>query len=183
MPSFAERAAAGMTAQMTMAGVMDPGEEICAGDQAPVMVAQKGGWRMTRMRWGFPSRWPGAGLLVNARSETVLSRAAFAESFRERRCLVPASGFLERNGSLHLFREEQGAPLYMAGIYAAFPDAAGIARPAFVILTRPAAGRVLPIHDRMPLLIPEARQDAYFASPETAMGLLTLDPPTLAMVH
>ena len=44
---------------------------------------------------------PGLGIfpignrLINARSETLLEKSAFKESFRNRRCLIPADGFYE----------------------------------------------------------------------------------------
>src|SRR3954447_6872101 len=54
-----------------------------------------------RLRWGLvPGRWsagPGAPL-INARAETIGRQPAFAESFRERRCLIPADGFYEWRG-------------------------------------------------------------------------------------
>jgi len=52
-----------------------------------------------RLRWGLvPGRWAeekGARPLINARAETLARQPAFAESFRERRCLIPADGFYE----------------------------------------------------------------------------------------
>lgn len=49
-------------------------------------------------RWGLVPQWadePRDRELINARSETVHEKPAFRESFRERRCLVPAQGFFE----------------------------------------------------------------------------------------
>src|SRR5437773_2004007 len=50
------------------------------------------------MRWGFIPRWaetddgPRPG---NAKAETVARKDPFRDSFRDRRCLVPADGFYE----------------------------------------------------------------------------------------
>ncbi len=45
--------------------------------------------------WGIrPSRNPKQNI-INARSETVFTAKVFAKSARERRCLVPVSGFYE----------------------------------------------------------------------------------------
>src|ERR687896_1817754 len=49
-----------------------------------------------RLRWGLvPGRWAerrSGAPLINARAETLERQPAFAESFRERRCLIPADG-------------------------------------------------------------------------------------------
>src|SRR5688500_11623631 len=46
------------------------------------------------LRWGLvPGKWATERKgrpLINARAETLLEQPAFAESFRERRCLIPA---------------------------------------------------------------------------------------------
>ena len=50
-------------------------------------------------RWGMIPYWakdPTIGQkMINARSETVGDKPAFRDSFRHRRCLVPADGFYE----------------------------------------------------------------------------------------
>ena len=64
---------------------------------------QKDGGDPVRMlmtfRWGLIPWWSkdskGASRLINARSETVATRASFREAFKERRIIVPADGFFE----------------------------------------------------------------------------------------
>ena len=50
-------------------------------------------------RWGLVPAWAatsgGAARMINARAETVATSRAFAPSFAERRCLVPADGWYE----------------------------------------------------------------------------------------
>ncbi len=50
-------------------------------------------------RWGLIPWWSkdskGASRLINARCETVASKASFREAFKERRIIVPADGFYE----------------------------------------------------------------------------------------
>ena len=54
---------------------------------------------LSMMRWGLVPSWASdisiGGRLINGRSETVLEKPAFRDSFRLRRCLVPADGFYE----------------------------------------------------------------------------------------
>ena len=68
--------------------------------------------------------------LINARAETLQSQPAFAESFRERRCLIPADGFYEwRRG-----RARKDAR-------------SGSAAPTATCSPSPASGRQLPARD------------------------------------
>ena len=88
-----------------------------------------GARRLVAMRWGFLPRWyrsPTDGpLLINARAETIAQKPAFREACRQRRCLVPVTGFYEwhRAGDRRLpwfFSRADGAPLVMAGIWQAW---------------------------------------------------------------
>ena len=67
-----------------------PGQEILA-------IADFGlGVEARLLRWGFVPSWSidGKGF-INARAETLQEKPSFNESFRLRRCLIPADGFFE----------------------------------------------------------------------------------------
>ena len=127
----------------------------------PVLVVRRehGRARAASLRWGLPGGGPdGPGLLINARSETASTRQAFRESFKTRRCLVPADGFYEwkraRDGSdpFHLRRRDQRLFAF-AGLWSPLPPG-GAESGACVILTTEANALVAPIHDRMPVILP-----------------------------
>ena len=67
----------------------------------PVHAVLAGGdrRRIAAPRWGLLPPWydtPQARpLLINARAETIADKPAFRQAVRERRCLIPASGFYE----------------------------------------------------------------------------------------
>lgn len=46
------------------------------------------------MKWGYEVSFR-KGLLINARSETILEKKTFKKDFLERRCIVPAASFYE----------------------------------------------------------------------------------------
>jgi len=46
------------------------------------------------VQWGFP-HWKNTGVIINARSETALEKRMFGKPLRERRCVIPSSGFYE----------------------------------------------------------------------------------------
>ena len=79
------------------------------------------------LRWGLIPSWAKeesiGSKLINARAETLLKQPAFAESFRERRCLIPADGFYEwltdERGKRPLwFSRPDGEPFAFAGVWA-----------------------------------------------------------------
>ena len=62
----------------------------------PVPVLRASGSRrvIASMRWGLIPNWAKDASMaqINARSETLLEKPAFKESFERRRCLIPPSG-------------------------------------------------------------------------------------------
>ena len=68
----------------------------CAPGQTLPVVADDAPDEFRRMTWGYtPPEADETRDLINARSETVDEKRAFAASFESRRCLVPADGFYE----------------------------------------------------------------------------------------
>ena len=148
---------------------------------APMLVAAPER-RLGVARFGW-RREAGAGLLLNARAETVLVLPTFRAAIERRRSLVPADGFYEwkaRAASRRAPREaffvhRHGALLTLAGLFvvdrpASEPIASG-PRAAFVILTTAPSPVVAEIHDRMPLVVPEALRDAWM-DPRVPAGAL-----------
>lgn len=117
------------------------------------------------LRWGLlPGRWAeGAGRpLINARAETVATQSAYAESFRARRCLIPADGFYEWRKEptgkqpIWIGRGDRGLFAF-AGIWARLERDGGQAIHSCSIITCEPSELVRPIHDRMPaILAPDA---------------------------
>ncbi len=135
--------------------------------QPAVIVAEdaEGKRRLTPARWGLIPRWAKAasigGRMINARSESVADKPAFAEAFRRRRCLVPASGFYEwrrmAGGGKQPFyiRSADGSPLALAGLWEAWRDPSGAGDlTTFTILTTEANATIAGLHDRMPVIVP-----------------------------
>ena len=76
-----------------------PNYNICPTNQIYTVTSDDGTRHLRPMRWGFIPHWykaPNDGpLLINARAETIAEKPAFSKACRERRCLIPASGFYE----------------------------------------------------------------------------------------
>jgi putative SOS response-associated peptidase YedK len=109
------------------------------------------------MTWGLP-KWDGPGVIINARSESVLDSRFFKDHLLNRRCLIKADGFFEwdKNKQKHLVQSASGLPFLMAGCYDTTAE-----RPRFVILTDEAEGAFRSLHTRVPLMIPFAYAQKY----------------------
>jgi putative SOS response-associated peptidase YedK len=109
------------------------------------------------MTWGLP-KWDGPGVIINARSESVLDSRFFKDHLLNRRCLIKADGFFEwdKNKQKHFVQSASGLPFFMAGCYDTTLE-----RPRFVILTDEAEGAFRSLHTRVPLMIPAAYAQKY----------------------
>lgn len=127
----------------------------------PVVVKHEN-VEMAMMEWGLVPHWvkdlKEAHRLINARAETLAEKPIFRGLLKNKRCLVPASGFYEwkKEGGykqpyyIHL----KDAPLFaFAGLYDIWHDADGQAYPTYTIITTDANDLMVPIHNRMPVIL------------------------------
>lgn len=113
------------------------------------------------LRWGLIPSWAGelpqgAGLF-NARSETVTEKPSFRDSFKRRRCLIPADGFYEwqKLGSRkrpHFFYMRGEVPFAFAGLWDSWQDSKGEEVETCTILTTTPNELLSTVHDRMPVV-------------------------------
>ncbi len=101
------------------------------------------------LTWGFPG-FDGKKLIINARAEGIAGKPTFAESIHLRRCVLPAAGFYEwdRKKEKVTFTDPDAPVIYLAGIWRPYGE-----EKRFVVITREANDSMLPVHDRMPLMI------------------------------
>ncbi len=96
-------------------------------------------------RWGIPD-WEGRPHF-NARAESVEKLMLFRDSFSKRRCLMLADGFYEWKEK-RPFRFTTGSIFAFAGIY---NENEG--KRCCALLTTEASSYVMPVHDRMPVIL------------------------------
>ncbi|MEZ5797962.1 MAG: SOS response-associated peptidase [Paracoccaceae bacterium] len=133
---------------------------LCPTQTLAAVTAQDGTRRLRAMRWGFVPRWYKAlndgPLIINARSETVAEKPAFREAIRERRCIVPVSGFYEWSAGPNntrlpwYFTRADGRPLALAGVWQAWRDLDTCA-----IVSTGAGPGMAGVHDREPVILEE----------------------------
>jgi putative SOS response-associated peptidase YedK len=117
------------------------------------------------LKWGLVPYWaddPSVGnRMINARSETAATSAAFKHALQRRRCLVPADGFFEWKkiapGAKQpmAIRSRDGAPLAMAGLWDRWRPKGDDGHPleTVTILTCPPNDLLKDVHDRMPVIL------------------------------
>jgi putative SOS response-associated peptidase YedK len=112
------------------------------------------------VKWGLVPYWSndGRGGHINARAETVAGLPTFSDSFRERRCIIPASGFYEwrtEGGRKrpHRFRLASGGVMGFAGLWSRWEVEGEPKLLTCCVITTVANDVVRPFHDRMPAVL------------------------------
>ena len=129
------------------------------------------------MTWGF-EKYDGKGLIINARAETAEEKRIFRECVRNRRILIPASGFYEwdRDKNKVTFTLDNSPVIFLAGFYQRTEDAPD---GRYVILTTAANASMEPVHDRMPLMIEERDINTGLSDESAIHDLLRREMPIL----
>ena len=135
---------------------------------------------VAQFRWGLVPFWAkdlkiGA-RMINARSEGIESKPSFRKPIRERRCLVVADSFYEwqrRGGKKQPFRIKPADDrlLVMAGIWEQWTPKDGDPAPVFTysVITGAPNAEMQPLHDRMPMLLLDADQQATWLANDTPL--------------
>ena len=171
------------TFQVPVPGRIGKRFNIAPTQHAPVVRATPdGGRELAMLRWGLVPSWAKdlkvGTKMINARSEGIESRAAFRAAVRQRRCVVPATGFYEWQGEAG--RKQPwaitlpGQALFaFAGLWESWTPAGGEPVETFTIVTTDANAPIARIHDRMPVILPPDAVDTWLtAPPGEALSLL-----------
>jgi putative SOS response-associated peptidase YedK len=140
---------------------MVPNFNVCPTNPVVVVTSDGGARRLRAMRWGFVPTWykaPNDGpLIINARSDTVAVKPAFKAAIRERRCIVPASGFYEWSEGENkarlpwYFTRADGQPMALAGVWQRWGEIDTVA-----IVSTEAGPGMAEIHHREPVILEQA---------------------------
>ncbi|MGA2581816.1 MAG: SOS response-associated peptidase family protein, partial [Tepidisphaeraceae bacterium] len=72
-----------------------PRLNISISQRVPIVTLDNGQRKIAVAEWGFLAPWDKSKRIFNAAAETVAAKPTFSESFKHRRCLIPAEGFYE----------------------------------------------------------------------------------------
>lgn len=147
-----------------------PGEPLLA------FRSDQSGPEASLMLWGLIPGWlkdPAKGPRpFNARAETVAEKPSFRGAWRHRRCLLPASCFFEKGRAI---RRIDRHSFWLAGLWERWLGGDGSEVDTCTILTTTPNDLVRPLHQRMPVVIPEGLEEAWMA-PVHGQQLRALEP-------
>ena len=151
--------------------------------QVPLLLrdAESGALALGAARWGLIPMWWKEGKLplhtINARSEEAASKPMWRHALRQARCLMPAEGWYEwqkanqvdpETGEVkevkqpHFIHRVDGKPFCFAALMSAWTPPGKTDRLlSCAILTRAASPALAAVHDRMPVVLPDAVHDAW----------------------
>lgn len=135
-----------------------PNFNVCPTTQIHTVFSGESGRQLVSMRWGFIPKWykkvNDGPLLINARSETIATKPAFAAACRGRRCLIPVTGFYEwtktPEGTRLPWYITSPEPVVFAGIWQDW-EQEGTRIRSVAIVTVGANEMMSKIHKRMPV--------------------------------
>jgi len=133
--------------------------------QAIAVVRDVDAPKFDMLRWGLIPFWAKSVdigySMINARSETIAEKPSYKQSFKSRRCLIPADGFYEWKKSPD--KKVPSTPFYIklkseqlfffAGLWDSWkPTDSEEARQSCTIITTTPNSLLASIHDRMPVI-------------------------------
>jgi len=166
-------------------GKREPDYNVTPRRSVPVVRERDGQRFLSDLRWGLVPSWAKdikiGDRMINARAETVGEKNAYRRAFAKRRCIIPADGFYEwkrrpgeRRKEPWFIHRRDGEPMALAGLWEywrnpADPDGEPVR--SCVIVTTTANGALAPIHDRMPVILPESSWD-WWLDPATSIEVV-----------
>jgi len=171
---------------INLPGWVKPRYNIAPSQHILAIVKDKGSFRPVRFQWGLIPFWAKevapASLLINARAETVDKKPAFKQSFRRKRCLIPADGFYEwrKEGSQkkpYRIKLKNDGLFAFAGLWEKWVTPQGKVIYSCAIITTAANELVKPVHDRMPAILAGEEQEAWLEAAAVVSDLKKLLKP------
>ena len=149
----------------------------CAPAQNLAVISNEAPDTLNFFRWGLIPYWakdPSIGSkLINARGETIHEKPSFKYAFRNRRCLIPATGFFEWKRSRTGGAKPASTPWHIgmkngdafcfAGLWDKWTASDGECVHSFTIITTSPNSLMEQIHDRMPVILRREDEQRWIA--------------------
>ena len=158
------------------AGATDANYNVTPRAVVPVVAERDGRRVLDLVRWGLVPSWAKdlsvGDRMINARADRLSKSNAYKRPFERRRCIIAADGFYEwqavtgkKQKQPWFIRRRDGEPIAFAGLWEIWHDRslgddAPRVRTCTIITTEP-NDLMRPIHDRMPVILPESAWDSW----------------------
>lgn len=148
----------------------NPRYNIAPGQAVLAVIEEQKQRKIIPMTFGFIPHWSKEKktgyTMINARAETVADKPSFKQSFRSKRCLIPADGFYEwqhteKSKFPYRFTLKNGALFAFAGIWDTWVDANQRETHSLAIITTFGNTLTLQLHDRMPVILHKKDEAAW----------------------
>jgi putative SOS response-associated peptidase YedK len=122
------------------------------------------------LRWGLIPSWAKDATIgnqcINAKAETVAEKPSFRSGFKKRRCLIMATGFYEwqahgRTKQPMWIGLRSQRPFAFAGLWEHWTPTEGEPIESCTIITTEPNDLMVPIHNRMPVILPPTTYDQW----------------------
>ena len=149
------------TAKFTHSYNVAPGSDI------PVIRLSQNKRELVTCHWGLIPHWSKDTKLqpINAKAETISEKPFFRSTFLKSRCLIPANGFYEWQGTTghkqpYYFKLKDSELLAFAGLWDRW-EQGGKTIESCTIITTEANIIMNPIHHRMPVILDPEKYDEW----------------------
>ena len=147
----------------------EPSYNIAPTQNSLVLVQEKGSKIVRSMKWGLIPAWSKSELygskMINARSETVMTKPSFKNLIPKNRCIVLSDGYYEwkqsggRKAPFFIQKKDGGLMLF-AGLWTTWSMSSKKVF-TYTILTTKAQKDISAIHHRMPALIDKSKAEMW----------------------
>lgn len=118
--------------------------------------------------------------LINIRAETIKDKPALRKKMLRFRCIIPIDGFYswkrigKKSAVPYRFFHKKKELLAMAGLWEEFEDEKEETHHTFSVITTPSNQQVLPVNERMPLLLNKESRNLWLNKDANENDLLNL---------
>jgi putative SOS response-associated peptidase YedK len=152
--------------------------------QGVPVITNNGDNKLDYFTWGLIPFWakdPSIGSrMINARSETLTEKPSFRNAFKRRRCLILADGFYEwqkipgEKVKIPTYIQLKGGkPFAMAGLWEEWNSPDGSQILSTTIITTQPNEFMKPIHNRMPVILPESAYEQWLTPKEVTSDTIS----------
>lgn len=156
----------------------------CAPSQNLAVISNESPKKLSFYKWGLIPFWAKdisiGNKMINAKTKTIAEKPSFKQSFKSRRCLVPADSFYEwkqdKEKMPYRIMMKNEKPFAMAGIWDRWKDAEGREMHTFSIITTEANELMKPLHHRMPVILERHNEQNWLESTDNDFLMSLLRP-------